>query len=98
MLTFGIDSILRNRAKMAREVEYLKESITEDVIDERTEAAESMYLKETPEELLEALELDAKMTTDDSYAESVEIDNILNADHDLTFEEMCGLEAMVDKI
>jgi hypothetical protein len=38
------------------------------------------------------------MTTDDSYAESVEIDNILNADHDLTFEEMCGLEAMVDKI
>jgi hypothetical protein len=98
MLTFGIDSILRNKAKMAREVEYLKESITEDVIDERTEAAESMYLKETPEELLEALELDAKMTTDDSYAESVEIDNILNADHDLTFEEMCGLEAMVDKI
>ena len=98
MLTVTIDSILYNRAKMAREIEYLKESAIEDLIDERTEAGESLYIRETPEELIEALELDKKMTTDDSFAESTEIENILSATDDLTFDEMCGLSELVNKI
>jgi hypothetical protein len=97
MLTTTIDSINYNRARFAREVEYAKESVNEDILDERTEAAESLFIKETPEELMEAVEFGKSLTSEETVAESTEIDRILNADHDLTFEEMCNLEEVADK-
>ena len=97
MLTTTIDNINYNRAKRARELEYAKEAVNEMVIDERTEMAESIFMHETPEDLMEAVEFGKSLTEDDAVAEATEIERILESDHDMSFEEMCGLdENMVD--
>ena len=93
MLTNKIDQIRESKARFAREVEYLKETALDDMIDERIEEAESQYVRETMEELEEAADMVNKLSgEEDVVAESVEIEKILNATEDITFEEMCGIE------
>ena len=76
MLTGILESVKRDRAKSARNIEYLREMAREDVVDDRTEVAESQYVKETIED----------------YKEAAEIQRIMEATDDITFDEMIGIE------
>ena len=92
MLTNPIDSIRIKNAEFARDVEYIKETALDDEIDERVEAAESEYTPESIEELEEAAAMVNRLPEDeDPVEESAEIDRILNATENITFEEMANI-------
>lgn len=93
MLTSTIDSIRKENAIFARDVEYIKETAIDDEIDERMESAENVFDRETIYELEEAASMVKRLPSDvDFVAESAEISRILNADSDITFEEMAGID------
>lgn len=93
MLVQPIDAIRESNASFLRDVEYLKETAIDDMIDERTEVAESVYETEKMEELIEAAEMVEKLPGDvDLVTESEEVQRILDATEDMTFEEMAGIE------
>lgn len=93
MLTNSIDAIREEKARFARDVEYIKETYLDDVLDQRVEVAESLYVRETMDELEEAADMISKLSSeDDIVAESVEVNRILNADGDISFNEMVGIE------
>ena len=92
MLTGILESVKRDRAKSARNIEYLREMAREDVVDDRTEVAESQYVKETIEDYNEAVEMIDQLSSDDSKEEAAEIQRILEATDDITFDEMIGIE------
>ena len=90
MLTGVLNNIRRERAKKARELEYIKEAAATMVEDDRllqiddrmVNADENEY--EDLAEVIDQIELSEE-------EEDEEIDRILDADHDLSFEEMCGI-------
>ena len=87
-----IDSIRMERAKFARETEYIKETAADDIIDDRVEVAEQQYTRETMSELTEAADMLKNMPAEeDPVTEATELDCILNADNNITFDEMIGL-------
>ena len=93
MLSGSLETIKRERAKFARDVEYLKEMAIDDVIDDRTEIAESLINKETIEELKEAADMVQKLSGEvNMVAANAEIDMIMNAESNITFDEMIGIE------
>lgn len=92
MLVGAMDSIRRDRAKFARDVEYVKETAKDDLVDHRLEVAESQYFSETVEELEEAANWADRISIEDEAAISEkEITRIMEATEDLTFDEMAGL-------
>ena len=92
MLTPAIEKMQRERANVARNIEWIKECSKEDEIDERMEMAESMYETETVEELEEASDMIEEMGEVDDTLESVaELDRIMESEEDITFDEMIGL-------
>ena len=92
MLTNPIESIRIENAKFARNIEYIKETALDDQIDERVEAAESDYVPESIEELEEAAAMVNRLPeNEDPVEESAEIDRILNATENITFEEMANI-------
>ena len=92
MLTNPIESIKLENAKFARNVEYLKETALDDVLDDRVEVAESQYVGESIEEMEEAAQMVNKMPANENLVEeSAEIDRIMNAEDNITFEEMINL-------
>lgn len=93
MITKTFDDIRKNRAKFAREVEYVKETAIDDVIDERVERAHSQFVRETIEELEEAADMVQKLSVEDEIAtESTEIQRLLDAEENITFNEMVGIQ------
>ena len=92
MLTGILESVKRDRAKSARNIEYLREMAREDVVDDRTEVAESQYVKETIEDYNEAAEMIDQLSSDESKEEAAEIQRIMEATDDITFDEMIGIE------
>ena len=93
MLENTLDAIRFEKAKLARETEYLKETSLDDMIDERIEVAESLTSYESTQELLEAADMVNQLSGEpDLISESIEIERILNAEEDLTFNEMAGIE------
>ena len=92
MLTGILDSVKRDRARFARNIEYLREMAREDVVDDRTEVAESQYVKETIEDQKEAAEMINQLPSDDSKEEVAEIQRIMEATDDITFDEMIGIK------
>lgn len=93
MLINTFDYIRAQKAKFVRDVEYLKETAIDDVIDERVEKAESQYVRESIEELEEAVDMVNRLEIDDEIAtESVEVKRILDAEDNITFNEMVGIE------
>ena len=92
MLTNPIESIRIENAKFARNIEYIKETALDDQIDERLELAESEYYPESIEEMEEAAAMVNRLPEDeDPVEESAEIDRILNATENITFEEMANI-------
>ncbi|GEM_PF-4492305 len=95
MLSNTIDSLKLENAKFARDVEYLKETAIDDVVDDRLYTAEGAILNEYDRrvDLMEAAQYADRLSDDeDVMTESSEIDKIMNATDDLTFEEMTGME------
>lgn len=93
MLTSTADYIRKERAKFARDVEYLRETVNDDIIDIQVEKAESKYNTETVEELQEAAYMVDKLPIDDEYtAESVEIQRLLDATENMSFEDMTNIK------
>lgn len=91
MLISPLENMKHKRAEIAREIEYLKESVLDDELDVRLTVAEEQYVRESVEDYEEAkAELDLISESED-HAKDVEVDRILNADHNLTFEEMIGI-------
>lgn len=90
MLDNAINSIRKERAALAREIEYMRESMEDDKLDEIMESVEG---SDSKAELIEAEAYanSVDVTEEETAIESVEIDRILNADHDITFDEMIGL-------
>ena len=90
MLDNAINSIRKERAALAREIEYIRESMEDDKLDEIMESVEG---SDSKAELIEAAAYanSVDVTEEETAIESVEIDRILNADHDITFDEMIGL-------
>ena len=97
-ITSTINNIAYDRAKRAREIEYIKEIAKDDVVDERVLAAESTIIKETTYDYLEAAELLDSISDDDTALESAEIDRILSAEDDITFNEMADIDNRADKL
>ena len=92
MLVSPIEDIRRANAEFARDVEYLKETALDDQLDDRIAIAESQFEAETIEELEEALELVKRLPDEeDVVEEKAEVDRILSADKNLTFDEMVGI-------
>ena len=98
MLTSVVDNLAYMRAKRAREIEYVKEIAKDDIVDNRTFAAESTIIKESTDELLDAKALVDKISDDDTAMESAEINRILSAEEDMPFNEMADIEARADKL
>ena len=90
MLDNAINSIRKERAALAREIEYMRESMEDDKLDEIMESVEG---SDSKAEVIEAAAYanSVDVTEEETAIESVEIDRILNADHDITFDEMIGL-------
>ena len=90
MLDNAINSIRKERAALAREIEYMRESMEDDKLDEIMESVEG---SDSKAELIEAAAYvnSVDVTEEETAIESVEIDRILNADHDISFDEMIGL-------
>ena len=92
MLNSAIDDIRREKAVFIRDTEYLKETALDDMVDERMDAVESVFERETVEDLMEAAEMVKKLSgEEDVTTESAEVEKILNAKEDISFEEVIGI-------
>jgi len=100
MLNNILDDIKLERAKFARDVEYLTEEALQDEIDDSLELAEESVLGyvETSDELLEANDYLESMSVDDEESSKEEIQRIMEATSDMTFDEMVDVESYVEKI
>lgn len=93
MLSNSIDELRVERAKFAQSIEYLKETAIDDEVDERTELAEEMYEREKTDELQESADMIKRLNPEEELMEeSVELDRILNAENDITFNDMIDME------
>ena len=92
MLEGSVNSINRSNAAFARDLEYMREAMLDNDLDDRLEALERADGEiDTVDELLEAKGYVERLSDEDTFSEA-EIDRILEADHDLTFNEMVGIE------
>ena len=90
MLTGTLNKIREERAARIRDVEYIREMAADDAVDDRLFDIECKTIKESGNIFAESVETVEKISTDDSFRQE-EISRILNADHDLTFDEMIGI-------
>lgn len=90
MLTKLSDSIKRKNAEFIRDVEYIKETAYEDMLDERMESfmedVSELSMGEIRNDLDSLNEL-----TDEPEQDEVEVQRIMNADRDLSFNDMIGV-------
>lgn len=88
MLNYSVDSIREQRARFARDIEYLREMSNDDFTDDRFFALESKFgTSDTYEDYLEAASIMEKITVDDDE-EELEVQRILEATEDISFDEM----------
>ena len=91
MLTGTLNKIREEKAARIRDVEYIREMVQEDAIDDRLLDLELRTVKESGNIYAESAETAEQIPTDDSFRQE-EINRILNADHNLSFDEMLGIE------
>jgi hypothetical protein len=93
MLANVLDNLKRERAEFARNVEYLRETANDDLLDDRMDVAESLFVKESYDELVEAANMVNEMSDEEEVEmESAEIDKIMNSTENISFNEMIGIE------
>ena len=100
MLNSILDNIKLERARFSRDVEYLTEEALQDEVDDYLELAEESVLGyvETSDELLEAAATLEKMTDDDEESSNEEIQRIMEATEDMTFDEMIDVDSYIEKV
>lgn len=100
MLNSILDNIKLERAKFSRDVEYLTEEALQDEVDDYLELAEESVLGyvETSDELLEAAATLEKMTDEDEESSNEEVQRIMEATEDMTFDEMIDVESYIEKV
>ena len=90
MLTKLSDSIKRKNAEFIRDVEYIKETAYEDMLDERMESfmedVSELSMGEIRNDLDSLNEL-----TDEPEQDEAEVQRIMTADRDLSFNDMIGV-------
>lgn len=90
MLTKLSDSIKRKNAEFIRDVEYIKETAYEDMLDERMESfmedVSELSMGEIRNDLDSLNEL-----TDEPEQDEAEVQRIMNSDRDLSFNDMIGV-------
>lgn len=91
MLTGTLNKIREEKASKIRDVEYIREMVQEDAIDDRLFDLEMKNVKESGNIYTESAETVAQIPTDDSFRQE-EVDRILNSDHNLSFDEMIGVD------
>ena len=90
MLTGTLNKIREERAARIRDVEYIREMAAEDAIDDRLFDLDMRLVKESGNIFEESAETVDMIPTDDSFRKE-EINRILDADHNLSFDEMLGI-------
>lgn len=84
------DSIKRKNAEFIRDVEYIKETAYEDMLDERMESfmedVSELSMGEIRNDLDSLNEL-----TDEPEQDEAEVQRIMAADRDLSFNDMIGV-------
>ena len=92
MLKGIIDDIKRERAKFIRNVAYLREMSDDDMISDRLEKAESLVIKETAEDIKEAVDMVNYMPSNFDEEDNSEIERLMTATESITFDEMIGIK------
>ena len=90
MLTKLSDSIKRKNAEFIRDVEYIKETAYEDMLDERMES----FMEDVSELSMGEIRNDLESLnelTDEPEQDEAEVQRIMNADRDLSFNDMIGV-------
>ena len=90
VLSGTLNSIREERARLARDVEYIREMAAEDFVDDRMLYLEDSNMASEINLYKESAELINQIPGEDDFSGN-EISRILNADHDLTFDEMIGI-------
>ena len=90
MLTGTLNKIREERAARIRDVEYIREMVAEDYIDDRLLDLDMQMVNESGNIYEESAETVEQISADDDFSQD-EINRILNADHNLTFDEMLGI-------
>ena len=91
MLTGTLNKIRAERAERIRDVEYIREISNDDAIDDRLFELDMMTVKEYGNIFSEAAETLEQIPVEESFKDD-EINRILNAERNLTFDEMIGIE------
>ena len=94
MITNILTGLKEDRAKFVRELAYIRENAEEDLIADRVEKAERALGRKSDdfESFVEAVSIVDTMDDDYATEDAEEINRILEANNDLTFDEMIGLE------
>lgn len=92
MLTGTLNNIRRERAELARDIEYIREDAEASLVDDRLNYLERKigYDSEDYEDLLESANSINQIPKYDDFSEA-EVTRILESDHDLSFGEMTGV-------
>ena len=90
MLTGTLNKIREEKASRIRDVEYIREMAAEDAVDDRLFDIEMKTIKESGNIYAESAETVEQIPTDDSFSQE-EVNRILDADHNLSFDEMLGI-------
>ena len=90
MLTGTLNKIREERAQRIRDVEYIREMAQEDAIDDRLLDLELRTVAESGNIYSESAETAAQISTDTQFIQE-EVQRILDADHNLSFDEMLGI-------
>lgn len=85
MLTKLSDSIKRKNAEFIRDVEYIKETAYEDMLDERMES----FMEDVSE--LSMGEIRNDLDSLNELTDEAEVQRIMTADRDLSFNDMIGV-------
>ena len=91
MLTGTINTMREERAAKAADIEYMREMAREDAFDDRMMKLDNSLLTSDSSVIREAVEAVDKIPADDGFRQK-EQERILNASHDLTFDQMIGIE------
>ena len=90
MLKGIIDGIKRERAEFVRNIAYLREMSDDDIISDRIDVAESLVIKETADDIKEAVDLVNYMPSDFKEEDNAEIERLMTATE--TFDQMIGIK------
>lgn len=90
MLTGTLNKIRAEKAKLYRDVLYIREMAFEDLADDRLLDLELKTVKESGNIFTESAETIDQISSEDDFSEA-EINRILNSDRSLALDEVLGI-------